>query len=71
VEGIYQEQYQAANGISANIVTVDRRGGNATQYEATFAAGGVSYRITIKSYAPHRDEVAKENLKEILESFVF
>lgn len=71
VEGIYQEQYQAANGINANIVTVDRRGGNATQYEATFAAGGVSYRITIKSYASHRDEEAKENLKEILESFVF
>ena len=71
VEEIYQEQYQAANGIIANIVTVDRPGGDATQYEATFSANGASYRITIKSYEPNRDEEAKENLIQILESFAF
>lgn len=71
VEEIYQETYQAANGIVANIVTVDRTGGKVSEYVATFSANGVSYRITIKSYEPNRDEEAKENLIQILEAFVF
>ena len=40
-------------------------------YEATFSADGASYRITIKSYDPNRDEEAKEYLIQILEAFVF
>ena len=71
VEEIYQEQYQASNGIHANIVTVDRRGGDATDYEATFSVDGISYRITIKSYEPNRNEEAKQYLIEILEAFTF
>lgn len=71
VEEIYQEQYQASNGIHANIVTVDRRGGDATDYEATFSVDGISYRITIKSYEPNRNEEAKQYLLEILEAFTF
>ena len=71
VEEIYQEQYHASNGIHANIVTVDRRGGDATNYEATFSVDGISYRITVKSYAPNRNEEAKVCLIDILESFVF
>lgn len=71
VEEIYQESYQTSNGIQANIVTVDRRGGDATDYEATFSVDGISYRITIKSYEPNRNEDAKAYLIEILEAFTF
>lgn len=71
VEEIYQEPYAAANGINATIVTVDKRGGGSANYEATFSADGASYRITLKSYDPNRDEEAKAYLIEILEAFVF
>lgn len=71
VHEILQEQYLAENGINATIITVDRTGGKSTDYEATFSANGASYRITIKSYDKSKDNEAKENLLEILESFVF
>ena len=71
VEEIYQEQYTAANGINATIVTVDRTRGRATDYVAAFSANGASYRITIKSYEPGRDAEAKEYLIKLLEAFSF
>ena len=72
VEGISQEQYLAANGINATIITVNRTNRSAAEYEATFFANGASYKITIKSnYDNERAAEAKENLIEILESFIF
>ena len=71
VSQISQEQYTAANGITATIVTVERNGNNATNYEATFFANGASYRITIRSYDKVRDAMAKDTLIGILEAFVF
>lgn len=71
VAQISQEQYVAANGITAIIVTVDRNGNKPTDYEATFFANGASYRITIHSYDKVRDAMAKDTLIRILEAFVF
>ena len=71
VENISQEQYLAENGIQATLVTVDRVGGKTTDYEATFSAGGASYRITIHSNDKSRDGEVKRVLVEILEGFVF
>jgi hypothetical protein len=71
VDSISQEQYLAENGIQATLVTVDRVGGKATDYEATFSAGGASYRITVRSYDKSRDAETKETLINILEGFVF
>lgn len=71
VEQILQEQYMAANGITANIVTVDRTGSKSTDYEATFSANGASYRITIHSYQTGRDAEVKDTLIKILEGFIF
>ena len=71
VENITQEQYVAENGIVATLVTVDRVGGKTTDYEATFSAGGASYRITIHSYDKTRDAETKETLIKILEGFEF
>lgn len=71
VEQILQEQYTAANGVTANIVTVDRTGSKSTDYEATFSAKGASYRITIHSYDKGRDAEVKDTLIRILEGFIF
>lgn len=71
VENIQQESYLAKNGINATIVTVDRVGAKSTDYEASFSAGGASYRITVRSYDKSRDVEAKEALIDILEGFVF
>lgn len=72
VEDITQEQYLAANGINATIVTIDQSGGRPAEYAATFFANGASYNITVKSgYVDGRADEAKETLIEILESFVF
>lgn len=71
VNEIVQEQYLADNGINATVITVDRKGGKATDYEATFSANGASYRITIHSYDPSRATEVKETLIRILEGFVF
>jgi oligopeptide transport system permease protein len=68
---ITQEQYTAANGIVANIVTITRKNGPLTNYDATFAANGASYRLTISTYTPNRGAEAKEKLIEILEGFSF
>ena len=40
VEQISQEEYTTTNGVTANIVTVDRTGSKSTDYEATFFADG-------------------------------
>lgn len=71
VEEIVQEQYIAENGIQATLITVDRNRGRSTDYEATFSAGGASYRITIHSYDKTRDAETKETLIKILEGFEF
>ena len=71
VEQISQEEYTTTNGITANIVTVDRTGSKSTDYEATFSANGASYRITIHSYDKGRDAEVKDTLIKILEGFIF
>ena len=71
VEEIRQEQYLASNGITATVITVDRTGSKSTDYEATFSAGGASYRITVHTYDRSRDTEAKDTLLRILEGFVF
>ena len=71
VEQISQEEYTTTNGITANIVTVDRTGGKSTDYEATFSVNGASYRITIHSYETGRDAEVKDTLIKILEGFIF
>ena len=71
VDEIVQEQYLTENGINATLITVDRKGSKATDYEATFSANGASYRITIHSYDKGRDAEVKETLISILEGFVF
>lgn len=71
VEQISQEEYTTTNGVTANIVTVDRTGSKSTGYEATFSAGGASYRITIHSYETGRDAEVKDTLIKILEGFIF
>ena len=68
---ITQEQYTAANGINATVITVERTGNNRTDYEASFAANGASYRITVSPRDPSGNEEAKEALCQILEGFVF
>lgn len=71
LEQISQEGYTTTNGITANIVTVDRTGSKSTDYEATFSANGASYRITIHSYKAGRDAEVKDTLIKILEGFLF
>ena len=72
VEDISQEQYLAANGINATIVSVNQTGRRPAVYEATFFANGASYSITSRSsYADERAAEAKEHLIEILDSFIF
>lgn len=71
VEQISQEEYTTTNGITANIVTVDRTGSKSTDYEAAFSANGASYRITIHSYETGRDAEVKDTLINILEGFIF
>ncbi|MBQ6997786.1 MAG: hypothetical protein IJN60_05370 [Oscillospiraceae bacterium] len=71
VAQISQEQYTAANGITATIVTAERNGNRPTQYEAAFFANGASYNITIHSYDAVRDAWTKDTLIRILEAFVF
>lgn len=71
VEQISQEEYTTTNGITANIVTVDRTGSKSTDYEATFSANGASYRITIHTYDKGRDTEVKDTLIKILEGFIF
>lgn len=71
VEEIVQEQYAAKNGINATIVSVNWTGLHATDYEASFSANGIAYRITVRSYDPKLDAETKAMLIEILEGFVF
>ncbi len=71
VEKITQEQYTAANGVKATVVTVDQIGGKPTRYEAGFSANGASYRITVNGSRTGQDEEAKNTLIQILEGFVF
>lgn len=71
VDDILQEQYVAANGINATIITVKRTESKTTDYEACFAANGASYRITIHAYDQERNAEAKENIIKIVESFIF
>ena len=70
---ITQEQYTTANGLPATILSVVRKEGRETDYEATFTANGVSYRVTIDTNVRDgsRDEEAREHLIRILEGFVF
>lgn len=71
VEEITQEQYTAANGVTATVVTVDQVGSRPTRYEAGFSANGASYRITVNGSRNGQDGEARETLIEILEGFVF
>ena len=71
VESVTQEQYTAANGVTATVVTVDQIGGKPTRYEAGFSANGASYRITVNGSRTGQDGEARETLIQILEGFVF
>lgn len=71
VEEILQEQYTAESGLPATIIVIDRTGARSTDYEATFAANGASYRITVSGYPGKREAEAKELLLDILEGFSF
>ena len=73
IEEITQEQYTAANGITATIVSIEKTKGGMQEYEATFSANGASYRITVDPNARNgdRNEAAKAYLIEILNGFVF
>lgn len=71
VEQISQEQYTAKNGLIATVVVIDRAGTKSTDYEASFVANGVSYRITVDCYTSKRNAEAKELLLDILEGFSF
>jgi len=72
MEDISQEQYLAASGINATIITVNQTDRMAAKYEAIFFADGASYQITIQSkYDNEQAAAAKEILIEILDSFIF
>ena len=71
VAEISQQQYAAANGIQATIVTVTRTKNKGASYRAYFAANGASYIITAKTYDRNYMEETKAILEDILEAFVF
>jgi len=69
IKGITEETYTAQSGLIASVVRIEWNTLRAPDYEALFAANGISYQILVGGYPLNREDEAKAILFEILEGF--